>query len=115
MERDGDPPAVAPGRARLRRADHRLEGAGQDTSSIRCPTHGSGWWTRRADRLAVAADRHDFVAHRTDDGLGGTRLLDAARGGGFGVVGLTERHTVVGGAPTPGLVRSTGITGGEWP
>jgi signal transduction histidine kinase len=33
----------------------------------------------------------------TDDGRGGTRLPDAAHGGGFGLVGLTERVTALGG------------------
>ncbi|MBC9731327.1 sensor histidine kinase [Streptomyces sp. TRM68367] len=33
----------------------------------------------------------------TDDGRGGTRLPEAARGGGFGLVGLTERVTALGG------------------
>lgn len=32
-----------------------------------------------------------------DDGRGGTRLPQAARGGGFGLVGLTERVTALGG------------------
>ncbi|WP_329281925.1 sensor histidine kinase [Streptomyces sp. NBC_01451] len=32
-----------------------------------------------------------------DDGSGGTRLPQAARGGGFGLVGLTERVTALGG------------------
>ncbi|WP_338895321.1 sensor histidine kinase [Streptomyces sp. TG1A-60] len=32
-----------------------------------------------------------------DDGRGGTQLPDAAHGGGFGLVGLTERVTTVGG------------------
>jgi signal transduction histidine kinase len=33
----------------------------------------------------------------TDDGRGGTQLPDAAHGGGFGLVGLTERVTALGG------------------
>ena len=32
-----------------------------------------------------------------DDGRGGTQLPAAARGGGFGLVGLTERVTALGG------------------
>lgn len=32
-----------------------------------------------------------------DDGRGGTRLPAAAHGGGFGLVGLTERVTALGG------------------
>nr|WP_307835158.1 hypothetical protein [Streptomyces adelaidensis] len=32
-----------------------------------------------------------------DDGRGGARLPEAARGGGFGLVGLTERVTALGG------------------
>jgi signal transduction histidine kinase len=32
-----------------------------------------------------------------DDGRGGTRIPQAARGGGFGLVGLTERVTALGG------------------
>jgi glucose-6-phosphate-specific signal transduction histidine kinase len=32
-----------------------------------------------------------------DDGKGGTALPAAARGGGFGLVGLTERVTALGG------------------
>lgn len=41
-----------------------------------------------------------------DDGRGGTQLPDAARGGGFGLVGLKERVTALGGelhaGPLPG-------------
>ncbi|MER5217112.1 sensor histidine kinase [Streptomyces sp. NPDC002838] len=41
-----------------------------------------------------------------DDGRGGTRIPHAARGGGFGLVGLTERVTALGGelrtGPRPG-------------
>ncbi|WP_435809522.1 hypothetical protein [Streptomyces iakyrus] len=33
----------------------------------------------------------------TDDGHGGTRFPEAAHGGGFGIVGLTERVTALGG------------------
>lgn len=33
----------------------------------------------------------------TDDGRGGTRLPDAAHGGGVGLVGLKERVTALGG------------------
>ncbi len=33
----------------------------------------------------------------TDDGRGGTQLPAAAHGGGFGLVGLTERVTALGG------------------
>ncbi|WP_425247350.1 sensor histidine kinase [Streptomyces sp. NEAU-NA10] len=43
---------------------------------------------RDGDRLTVAV---------TDDGRGGTRLPDAAHGGGFGLVGLKERVTALGG------------------
>lgn len=46
-------------------------------------------------RLSLADDRlHVSV---TDDGRGGTQLPDAARGGGFGLVGLKERVTALGG------------------
>ncbi|CAM5660061.1 sensor histidine kinase [Streptomyces aurantiogriseus] len=43
---------------------------------------------RDGDRLTVTV---------TDDGRGGTRLPDAAHGGGFGLVGLKERVTALGG------------------
>ncbi|MER6290217.1 sensor histidine kinase [Streptomyces sviceus] len=46
-------------------------------------------------RLSLDGDRlHVSV---TDDGRGGTQLPDAARGGGFGLVGLRERVTALGG------------------
>ncbi|WP_246204770.1 sensor histidine kinase [Streptomyces tailanensis] len=38
-----------------------------------------------------------------DDGRGGTRLPKAARGGGFGLIGLTERVTALGGEVRTGL------------
>ncbi|MET9827828.1 histidine kinase [Streptomyces sp. NPDC006385] len=44
--------------------------------------------------------RHDgsrLEVSVTDDGRGGTQLPDAARGGGFGLVGLKERVTTLGG------------------
>nr|WP_206327797.1 sensor histidine kinase [Streptomyces sp. S3(2020)] len=54
-----------------------------------------------ADATEVAVDLvHDGRALEVtvrDDGRGGTRLPTAARGGGFGLVGLTERVTALGG------------------
>lgn len=38
----------------------------------------------------------------TNDGRGGTQLPAAAHGGGFGLVGLTERFTALGGDLTAG-------------
>jgi signal transduction histidine kinase len=43
---------------------------------------------RRGDRLEVSV---------ADDGRGGTQLPEDARGGGFGLVGLNERVTALGG------------------
>ncbi|MDQ1014702.1 sensor histidine kinase [Streptomyces afghaniensis] len=45
--------------------------------------------------LARAGDRLEVAV--TDDGHGGTQLPEAAHGGGFGLVGLTERVTALGG------------------
>ncbi|GGW46917.1 hypothetical protein GCM10010320_29020 [Streptomyces caelestis] len=47
-------------------------------------------------RLACPGDRLEVTV--TDDGHGGTQLPEAAHGGGFGLVGLTERVTALGGA-----------------
>ncbi|MGW0706181.1 sensor histidine kinase [Streptomyces sp. NPDC002643] len=41
--------------------------------------------------------RGDLEVAVRDDGRGGARLPEAARGGGFGLVGLTERVTALGG------------------
>ncbi|MFI8890194.1 sensor histidine kinase [Streptomyces paradoxus] len=46
-------------------------------------------------RLACPAGRLEVTV--TDDGHGGTQLPEAAHGGGFGIVGLTERVTALGG------------------
>ncbi|MFI7014720.1 sensor histidine kinase [Streptomyces sp. NPDC050164] len=46
-------------------------------------------------RLARPGDRLEVTV--TDDGHGGTQLPEAAHGGGFGLVGLTERVTALGG------------------
>ncbi|MFI1207862.1 sensor histidine kinase [Streptomyces sp. NPDC020802] len=43
-----------------------------------------------------------------DDGRGGTQMPHAARGGGFGIVGLTERVTALGGALRTGPRPDTG-------
>ena len=51
---------------------------------------------RGTDSSAVLADE------AADDGLGGVRLPDAARGGGFGPAGLTERVAALGGQPCAG-------------
>ncbi|MBR8638444.1 sensor histidine kinase [Streptomyces tuirus] len=60
--------------------------------------------TRVTVRLACPGDRLEVTV--TDDGRGGTQLPEAAHGGGFGLVGLTERVTALGGAlhagPRPG-------------
>ncbi|WP_405849658.1 sensor histidine kinase [Streptomyces sp. NBC_01518] len=45
----------------------------------------------------LAYDGRALVVTVRDDGRGGTRLPAAARGGGFGLVGLTERVTALGG------------------
>ncbi len=42
-------------------------------------------------------DGHRLEVGVTDDGRGGTQLPAAAHGGGFGLVGLTERVTALGG------------------
>ena len=52
-----------------------------------------------ADRLVVSV---------VDDGLGGTHLPAAARGGGFGLVGLKERVTALGGELDAGPRGSVG-------
>ncbi|MFF5979808.1 sensor histidine kinase [Streptomyces olindensis] len=46
-------------------------------------------------RLARTGDRLEVTV--ADDGHGGTQLPEAAHGGGFGLVGLTERVTALGG------------------
>ncbi|MFF4270389.1 sensor histidine kinase [Streptomyces sp. NPDC001536] len=51
-------------------------------------------------RLALDGDR--LTVSVTDDGRGGTQLPDAAHGGGFGLVGLKERVTALGGELTAG-------------
>ncbi|MFJ4974412.1 sensor histidine kinase [Streptomyces coeruleorubidus] len=51
--------------------------------------------TRVTVRLARPGDRLEVTV--TDDGHGGTQLPEAAHGGGFGLVGLTERVTALGG------------------
>lgn len=48
-----------------------------------------------AVRLRRDGDRLEAAV--TDDGRGGTQLPDAAHGGGFGLVGLKERVTAIGG------------------
>ncbi|MFM9588448.1 sensor histidine kinase [Streptomyces scabiei] len=54
-----------------------------------------------ADATEVTVDlryaRGDLEVLVRDDGRGGARLPEAARGGGFGLVGLTERVTALGG------------------
>lgn len=54
-----------------------------------------------ADATEVTVDlryaRGDLEVSVRDDGRGGARLPEAARGGGFGLVGLTERVTALGG------------------
>ncbi|MEU1557146.1 histidine kinase [Streptomyces scabiei] len=54
-----------------------------------------------ADATEVTVDlrytRGDLEVLVRDDGRGGVRLPEAARGGGFGLVGLTERVTALGG------------------
>jgi signal transduction histidine kinase len=52
-----------------------------------------------ATEVAVALALRDGNLHVTvrDDGRGGTPMPYAARGGGFGIVGLTERVTALGG------------------
>ncbi|KOG37277.1 histidine kinase [Streptomyces resistomycificus] len=47
--------------------------------------------------VALAYDGRALEVTVRDDGRGGTRLPPAARGGGFGLVGLTERVTALGG------------------
>jgi signal transduction histidine kinase len=51
--------------------------------------------TQATVRLACPGDRLEVTV--TDDGHGGTQLPEAAHGGGFGLVGLTERVTALGG------------------
>lgn len=51
-------------------------------------------------RLALDGDR--LTVSVADDGRGGTQLPDAAHGGGFGLVGLKERVTALGGELTAG-------------
>ncbi|WP_053199582.1 histidine kinase [Streptomyces viridochromogenes] len=52
-----------------------------------------------ADEVTVdlAHDGRALTVTVRDDGRGGTRIPQAARGGGFGLVGLTERVTALGG------------------
>ncbi|WP_317454182.1 sensor histidine kinase [Streptomyces sp. TRM68416] len=52
-----------------------------------------------ATEVAVELAHQDHALRVTvrDDGRGGTRVPHAARGGGFGLVGLTERVTALGG------------------
>jgi signal transduction histidine kinase len=47
--------------------------------------------------VGLAYDGRALEVTVRDDGRGGTRLPQAARGGGFGLVGLTERVTALGG------------------
>ncbi|WP_405467285.1 sensor histidine kinase [Streptomyces canus] len=47
--------------------------------------------------VGLAYDGRALEVTVRDDGRGGTRLPPAARGGGFGLVGLTERVTALGG------------------
>ncbi len=47
--------------------------------------------------VALRRDGRHLEVSVTDDGRGGTQLPDSARGGGFGLVGLTERVTALGG------------------
>jgi signal transduction histidine kinase len=47
--------------------------------------------------VALRCDDRSLEVTVTDDGRGGTQLPDAARGGGFGLVGLKERVTALGG------------------
>ncbi|MCD9878429.1 sensor histidine kinase [Streptomyces sp. NR30] len=47
--------------------------------------------------VGLAYDGRVLEVTVRDDGRGGTRLPQAARGGGFGLVGLTERVTALGG------------------
>lgn len=63
-----------------------------------------------ATEIAVAL-RHlggRLEATVTDDGRGGTQLPDAAHGGGFGLVGLNERVTALGGTLSAGPRAGTG-------
>ncbi|MFE7654603.1 sensor histidine kinase [Streptomyces bottropensis] len=57
-----------------------------------------------ADATEVTVDlryaRGELEVAVRDDGRGGARLPEAARGGGFGLVGLTERVTALGGRIT---------------
>ncbi|MCX3290374.1 histidine kinase [Streptomyces sp. NEAU-H22] len=48
-------------------------------------------------RVALRGDDRRLQVSVTDDGRGRTRLPDAARGGGFGLVGLAERVTALSG------------------
>jgi signal transduction histidine kinase len=47
--------------------------------------------------VALRYDGHRLEITVTDDGRGGTQLPSAAHGGGFGLVGLSERVTALGG------------------
>jgi signal transduction histidine kinase len=47
--------------------------------------------------VALAVGDGRLTVRVTDDGRGGTQLPDAAHGGGFGLVGLKERVTALGG------------------
>ncbi|WLW53554.1 sensor histidine kinase [Streptomyces sp. YU58] len=47
--------------------------------------------------VALRRDGHRLEVTVSDDGRGGTQLPAAAHGGGFGLVGLTERVTALGG------------------
>ncbi|WP_327313474.1 sensor histidine kinase [Streptomyces sp. NBC_01235] len=57
-----------------------------------------------ATEITVALRHLDgrLEATVTDDGRGGTQLPDAAHGGGFGLVGLNERVTALGGTLSAG-------------
>jgi signal transduction histidine kinase len=52
--------------------------------------------------VGLAYDGRALEVTVRDDGRGGTRLPQAARGGGFGLVGLTERVTALGGELSTG-------------
>ncbi|MFG2373143.1 sensor histidine kinase [Streptomyces sp. NPDC048504] len=59
--------------------------------------------------LRLAGDRRETLEVTvTDNGRGGTQLPDAAHGGGFGLVGLTERVTTLSGALDAGPLAGQG-------
>ncbi|WP_406443647.1 histidine kinase [Streptomyces sp. NBC_00631] len=64
--------------------------------------------TAIAVRLRRAGDRLEVTV--TDDGHGSAQLPDAAHGGGFGLVGLTERVTALGGTLDAGPRAAGGWT-----